>query len=249
MPSYNNETARLEAMEEWRILASVAMLSVASAADLKSRSVSDWLWVAFGIMAAALYVTDFPSNDRLPAIAASIAITSALSFAVYRAGLFGGADALALFVLSLLMPQYSGSFSLSGTPSTLFSLSVFVNALALSACQILANVARNSASFLRRQDLFAGFETETAARKAIAFMIGFRSANPAFSFPIEKNAGCGKKFDFALANAEEAEYEERRNIWVTPGIPFLLYLLAGFIVAILAGDLVGLLAHAFFGAE
>lgn len=236
-------------MEEWCILASVAMLSVASVADLKSRSVSDWLWVAFGVVATALYVTDFPSDGRLPAIAMSIATTSALSFAVYRAGLFGGADALALFTLSLLMPQYSGSFSLAGMPSILFSLSVFVNALALSACQVLVNVARNSASFLHRQDLFAGFESETATRKAVAFMIGFRSANPTFSFPMERSTDGGKKFDFALANAEAAEYEERRNVWVTPGIPFLLYLLAGFIFAILAGDLVGLLAHTFFGVD
>ena len=236
-------------MEEWRVLASVAMLLVASVADLKNRSVSDWLWVAFGVVAAALYVTDFPPADRLPAIAMSVTITSALSLAVYKAGLFGGADALAFFTLSLLMPQYSGSFSLSGMPSTLFSLSVFVNALAFSACQVLVNVARNSASFLRRQNLFAGFEAETAARKAIAFMIGFKSAKPTFSFPIEKKAAGGKKFDFTLANVETAAYEERRNVWVTPGIPFLLYLLAGFIVTILAGDLVGLLARIFFGTE
>lgn len=95
-------------MEEWRILASAAMLSAAAATDLKSRSVSDWLWIAFGALAAALYAVDFSPADRLPAFAVSMAVTSALSFAVYRAGLFRGADALALFVRSLLMPQYWG---------------------------------------------------------------------------------------------------------------------------------------------
>lgn len=232
-------------MEEWRILASIAMLSIAAVADLKSRSVSDWLWIAFGLLAAAFYAIDFPSQDRLPIIALSVAVTSAVSFAVYRAGLFGGADALALFVLSLLLPQYSGSFSLFGGQSALFSLSVFVNALALASCQVVANVARNSALYLRkRSELFAGFEAETAARKA-AFMIGFKSGNPVFSFPIESSVGTSKRFDFALRQAETAEYGSDKNIWVTPGIPFLLYLLAGLVAAVFAGDLMRLIANAF----
>lgn len=233
-------------MEEWHILASLAMLSVASAADLKSRSVSDWLWVAFAAAAAAFYVADLPEPALLPGMALSIAIAGALSFAAYRAGLFGGADALALFVLSLLMPQYSGSFSLLGSPSSLFPLAVLVNALALSACQVLANVARNSAALLRnREELFVGFEGETAARKVVAFMVGFKSANPLFSFPMEKGAGAGKRFDFAFRNAETADFETGKNVWVTPGMPFLPYLLAGFVVAILAGDPTGIVASLF----
>jgi preflagellin peptidase FlaK len=233
-------------MEEWHVLASLAMLSVASAADLKSRSVSDWLWVAFAAAAAALYVAELPAQAMLPGMALSIALTAALSFASYRAGLFGGADALTLFVLALLMPQYSGSLSLLGRPSPLFPLAVLANALALSACQVLANVARNAMAFLRNRDeLFVGFEGETAARKAVAFMVGFKSANPLFSFPMERSAGAGKKFDFAFRNAETADYETGKNVWVTPGLPFLLYLAAGFIVAVLAGDITGVISGAF----
>lgn len=88
-PNYNSKTVGREAIEEWRILASVAMLSAAAAKDLKSRSVSDWLWIAFGALAAALYAVDFSPADRLPAVAVSMAVTSALSFAVYRSWLFG----------------------------------------------------------------------------------------------------------------------------------------------------------------
>ena len=226
-------------MEEyWRLAASAAMLSIAAAWDLKSRWVSDWLWVAFGLVAAILYIADPPANLFLAML--SVAITGIVSFAVYRLGLFGGADSLALLVLALLMPSYSGL--LSGTASPLFPLAVFANALALSACQAVINVARNFVSWSQKREIFSGFEGESVARKAIAFMVGYRSANPTFSFPIEAGAGACKRFDFAVKRAEDAEYEKGKDVWVTPGLPFLLYLLAGLIVATLAGDLTGLLA-------
>ncbi|MGI0020327.1 MAG: prepilin peptidase [Nitrososphaera sp.] len=229
-------------MEEWRLAASVVMLSIAAAWDLRSRSVSDWLWVSFGLVAAVLYVADPPAN--LPLAVVSIAVTGSVSFAVYRLGLFGGADSLALFVLALLMPSYSGS--LSGTASPLFPLAVFVNALALSTCQVAVNVARNFISWSQKRELFSGFEGESGARKAVAFMVGYRSANPTFSFPIEAGAGAGKRFDFAVKRAENAEYEKGKDVWVAPGLPFLLYLLTGLVVAMLVGDLTGVLASALF---
>ena len=241
-PAYNRALAPAGSMEEWRLAASVAMLSLAAASDLRSRSVSDWLWVAFGALAAGLYVVDPPAN--LPLTVLSVVVTGAVSFAVYRLGLFGGADSLALFVLALLMPAYGGL--LSGNPSPLFPLAVFVNALALSAGQVLVNMARNLLSWSQSRDLFLGFEGETAGRKALAFMVGYRSASPSFSFPIEAGEGAQRRFDFAIKRAETAQYEKGRDIWVTPGLPFLLYLLAGLVVAMFLGDLTGLLAGALF---
>ena len=198
--------------------------------------------MSFGLVAAVLYVADPPANLFLAML--SVAITGIVSFAVYRLGLFGGADSLALFVLALLLPSYSGS--LSGSASLLFPLAVFVNALALSICQVVINVARNLVSWSQKREIFSGFEGESVARKAVAFMVGYRSANPTFSFPIEAGSGAGRRFDFAIKRAENAEYEKGKDVWVTPGLPFLLYLLAGLIVALLVGDLTGVLASVLF---
>ena len=211
--------------------------------DMRSRSVSDWLWISFGIVAAIFYLIDPPYPDTLPGIALSVAVSGILSFVIHKAGLFGGADALAIFTLALLMPQYSGQFSVQsgGSPSPMFPVSVLTNALALSTLQIVANVARNATAYFRdREALFLGFDGETTARKAAAFMIGFKSASPLFCFSIEKKVGSAKRFDFELKNAEAAVYEPGKDVWVTPSLPLLIYLLAGFIVAILAGDLAGL---------
>jgi prepilin signal peptidase PulO-like enzyme (type II secretory pathway) len=46
-----------------------------------------------------------------------------------------------------------------------------------------------------------------------------------------------REFDFGLREAETAEYELRKDVWVTSGIPYLVYFAAGFIMMILVGDL------------
>jgi prepilin signal peptidase PulO-like enzyme (type II secretory pathway) len=46
-----------------------------------------------------------------------------------------------------------------------------------------------------------------------------------------------REFDFAFRNAETADYEVKKDVWVTTGTPFLLYFFAGFIAMIFAGDI------------
>jgi preflagellin peptidase FlaK len=210
------------------------MLGTASAMDLRSRSVSDWLWMAFGAAAAAVYALDVPGQQELPMLALSLGLAGGISFAAYRAGLFGGADALGFFTLALLVPQYGGQYLVAGSQPAIFPLAVLTNALLLSCAQVAFNVARNLVA-MRRGPLFAGLEHEPAARKAVAFMIGYRAQNPRFAFPMQDAEK--KRFDFAPLRAETASYETARDVWVTPGMPFLIYMLAGFVVAVLAGGI------------
>lgn len=224
--------------EGLRILLSLAMLSLASAWDLRTRSVSDWLWIIFGAIAVVIYAVDVPTSDDLPLLFLGLGIVSGMSFAAYRTGLLGGADALGVIVLALLIPEYTGTYMQAGEPGFLFPLTVFTNALLISVFQVAINVAKNLPSL--RRGLFAGFEQESASKKAIAFLIGYRTHNPKFAFPIE-TGDLQRQFDFGFKNAETAGYESRKDVWVTPGIPFLVYLLAGLVVAILFGDLIALL--------
>lgn len=225
--------------EELRILLALSMLSLASAWDLKSRSVSDWLWIAFGAAAIALYALEPPALEDLPMLFLGLGMVAGVSFAAYKTGLFGGADALGIIVLAALLPTYSGRYIQAGELGLLFPLTVFTNALLISALQIATNIARNLPSLQR--GLFEGFEQESRSKKAVAFLIGYRAANPRFAFPIE-SGGSQRRFDFAFKNAETAEYESRRNVWVTPGIPFLVFLLAGLVVSILFGDVIAILS-------
>jgi preflagellin peptidase FlaK len=85
--------------------------------------------------------------------------------------------------------------------------------------------------------LFEELEHEPTVKKAFAVVVGHRSATSQYSFPIEKIINGRRQFDFSIKSAETTEFEQRKDVWVTSGLPFLLYLFAGFIVMTIVGDL------------
>ena len=230
-----------------RVAVGLAMFGTACYFDLKSRSVSDLLWVIFAAAAGVLYIFDFPSSwseGMLTLI--SIGLAAAVSFGIYRSGLFGGADMLAVITFAAIMPLYSVIPLVSLESATTFHpfapLIVLTNGVILSAGQVLANLARNAA---HRERLFEGLQHEPTSRKIIAVLIGHRSANPKFAFPIEKVIRGKRRFNFVLGPAETAEYETRKDVWVTSATPLLLFLTAGFVMMLVAGDILALLFRPF----
>lgn len=225
-----------------RVAIGLAMFGCACYFDLKSRSVSDLLWVMFAAVAGIVYIFDFPSswNEGMLTLM-SIALAAGVSFGIYRTGLFGGADMLAIITFSAIVPLYSVSPLVTVDTIASFHpfapLIVLTNGVIFSAVQVLANLARNAA---HRGRLFEGLQHEPASKKIIAVLIGHRSANPKYAFPIEKVVRGKRMFDFGLMPAETAEYETRKDVWVTSATPFLLFLAAGFVMMLIAGDILAL---------
>lgn len=225
-----------------RVAVALAMFGCSCYFDLRNRSVSDLLWIIFAVAAGVLYIFDFPSswNEGL-AIITSIALAAGISYGIYRSGLFGGADMLALITFSAIVPLYNFGPLVSLNASTSFHpfapLIVLTNGVIFSVVQVLANLARNAA---HREGLFEGLQHEPTSRKIIAVLIGHRSANPKYAFPIERVIRGKRRFDFGLMPAETAEYETRKDVWVTSATPFLLFLAAGFVMMLVAGDLMSL---------
>ena len=244
-----------------RILLAVGMLSTASFLDIRRREVSDLLWVVFGILALVVYVLEFANGITFDLLttAVPISIAVAISFGVYKSGLFGGADALGLVVLAATIPTFDGRLVDQILPShnvflmhSIAPLIVLSNAVILSLSQIGFNIVRNAKYVWKNPGgLFEGLEHESLSRKIIAIAIGYRtSSRPRYAFPIEQEVDGRRRFSFSPESAETAEYELRRNVWVTPGTPFLLFMLAGFIVMLVIGDLSALIfsgIRSFFG--
>ena len=234
-----------------RVSVALAMFASASYFDLRSREVSDLLWVVFAAVAGVIYIFDFPSSVGAgTTVLLSIGITSAAAYGIYRSGLFGGADMLCLITLSAILPTYSGSLlGLHGTMlHPLAPLIVLTNAVILSIAQVAFNVIRNVAYYSKTSGrLFDGLHHEPVSKKAFAIIIGHRSSNPRFAFPIERVVAGKREFDFALKNAETAEYELKKDVWVTTGTPFLLYFFAGFVAMIFSGDILVRAIRAFQG--
>jgi archaeal preflagellin peptidase FlaK len=225
-----------------RVAIALAMFGCSCYFDLRNRSVSDLLWIIFAVAAGVVYIFDFPSswNEGL-AIITSMALAAGISYGIYRSGLFGGADMLALITFSAIVPLYNFGPIVSLNASSSFHpfapLIVLTNGVIFSVVQVLANLARNA---VHREGLFEGLQHEPTSRKIIAVLIGHRSANPKYAFPIERVVRGKRKFDFGLMPAETAEYETRKDVWVTSATPFLIFLAAGFVMMLIAGDLMSL---------
>jgi archaeal preflagellin peptidase FlaK len=232
-----------------RILLAAGMLGGASFLDMRRREVNDLLWVFFGIIAVAVYALEFAYGGTFDLFTTivPILIAAAVSFGIYKSGLFGGADALALVTLAVMLPTFSGALEALQAGSAfllhpIVPLIVLSNAVIFSMSLIGFNLVSNAAYASKNPGrLFEGLEHESMGKKIVAVAVGYRTGSrQRFAFPIEQTVDGRRQFSFAPKNAETAEYESRRNVWVTAGTPMLPFMLAGLIAMLFIGDVAAL---------
>jgi len=215
--------------ESIRVLSAIIMLGIASFYDIWKREIHDVLWIGFGAFSVVLLFIDPNFSESVIAILISLIIAPFAIF-LWRTGMFGGADAFALIVLASLAPMVT----LTNNPVT--PLSTLSNGALLFVFPLLANVIRNSISILKNENIFEGFN-ETKLKKSLAMIIGYRAKKPNYGFAIEKTEGGQKKLNIAFHNAETTEFCSSKNTWITPGIPYILLITAGFIIQLIYGDI------------
>jgi archaeal preflagellin peptidase FlaK len=170
-----------------------------------------------------------------------ILIMFGLLFLLYQIDVIkGGADAKALIALSLMFPVYPivGGFPLIPIPNDLsmllfpFSLLILFNAAILSLIIPLGLLLYN----LVHRDI-----------KFPAMLLGYRTdidqAKKKFVWPMERVENNMLKFVYFPKEDEENEKILQnlaafgaRNIWVTPKIPFLLFITAGLVMSAIVGN-------------
>ncbi len=213
-----------------RILSALIMLSIATTIDIWKREINDILWIVFGAISIVLIFFEPSITNSIINIGISL-IIAPVALLIWRFGIFGGADALGLIVLAALAPQ----LSLSGNTVTPFT--TLTNAIIISITPIFLNLIRNLIAISRHKNIFEGFE-ETRLKKIFAVFLGYRDKYPKYSFAIEKIEGNRKKIDFSFHHAENTEFCDKPDTWVTPGIPYILYITVGFVVQLLFGDII-----------
>ena len=213
-----------------RILLALVMLSSATIIDIRKREISDLMWIIFGAVSVILIFFE-PDLIKAAFVVGFSLIVAPLVLILWRFGLFGGADALGLIVLSALAPM----ITLSNSAVSPFS--ILVNSALLSVSPMIIYFIRNSVLILRNEDIFHDFE-ETKSKKIFAMFLGYRSKNPKYSFSLERQVGNKKRLNIALHHSDTAEYCTTPNTWVTPGLPFMIFILGGFIIQILFGDVI-----------
>ena len=213
-----------------RIILALGMLGYASFTDVTKREISDYVWLVFGILAVVLIFFEPQFPETLSNLGISLIIVP-IAIIIWRIGLFGGADAFALIVLAALAPQITLS------QNTITPFTTFTNAVLISITPLFVNLIRNIIQLARKNDIFEGFD-ETRKKRIIAMFLGYQAKNPKYGFSIEKKVGKHRKLNLVMHHAEYAEYCNTPNTWITPGIPYMLFITAGFVIQLFYGDII-----------
>lgn len=213
-----------------RIILALGMLGYASFTDLTKREISDYVWIIFGALAAILLIFEPMLSDALINIGISL-IVAPVVLIIWRVGLFGGADAFGIIVLASLAPQITLVEGVI-TPFTILS-----NTVLISITPLFFNFFRNLIELVKKNNIFEGFD-EPTGKRIMAMFLGYRAKNPKYGFSIEKKVGKHKKLNLVLHHAEYAEFCSTPNTWITPGVPYMLFITAGFIIQLLYGDII-----------
>jgi len=194
--------------------------------------------------------------------ALSFIITSALALALFYAGAFGGADAKALICLALALPSYPTYLlkSPQNIVSPVFPIIVFTNAVLLAALAAVYAVLRNLAWKSRNEKgFFEGLEKESIGRKILTLLCGYKVKITELEtvehlYPLEDiyvtETGESRRRLLVFPKDEEREAIVERileaagegklenEVWITPGLPMLIFITAGLIVALTFGDII-----------
>jgi preflagellin peptidase FlaK len=241
-------------------IACATFLIFGSWSDLKTREVSNKVWaISLPIVAVMTATKIYLSLGLLLMYVISMAVSIAVSFAVFEIGFFGGADAKAMITLAVAFPLYPEAFQpILGYLHPFFPLIVFTNSYLLSLTSIVYVLVRNVVWKIHtKSSLFEGFEGELFLKKLLVLLSGYKVElselrKRTHLIPIEDVSEDGKiplRKMRVFVPAEEdrntvldrlEEYVSRgllpNQLWVTPGLPMLVFIAFGFAVTLVIGD-------------
>src|SRR3990167_5128600 len=203
-----------------RIILSFCFLVPIVVLDIKQRMVPFVYFPVFAALAIALWFFNPLPLWQLVAIP--------LYFLVWRVGIFGGADAFSLAILTAM----TGSITITGSEPIPFTL--FLNSLLLSISMVILNLLRNLGHYRQSGNLFAGLSNLTVKDKIIACCLGYRDKNPKHGFLMQVDG----KLDFKMRHAEREPFTKEKDVWVFTTMPFLVFILGGLLVQLFYGDLI-----------
>ncbi len=179
-------------------------------------------------------------------------------------GWIGRADSKAMMCLALALPVAPSFLApLWQPPSGLvfypFPIAILVNSFLLSIGSAVFLLARN---LIRRasagRGIFQGFEHESILRKALVLLTSYKTSfnvlqSKTYLYPAEEVSIVDSKpvrqFHLVASAAEERNkllnglesYKEQGlfsdGVWVTPGLPHMVFLTASLLVTVIIGDL------------
>lgn len=207
----------------------------------------------------------------------SFALTAGIALLLFYSGGFGGADSKALICIALALPfstekLFMPIFASGVSPlaQNIFPLTIFSNSVLFAAASGLYMLLRNLVQRVSTgKKLFEGsLSTESIVKKLLVLITGYKISVAKLKekwhvYPMEDLDDDGEtplKRRLVVVPRDEGRNEivERlseavdagkidNSVWATPGLPMLIFVTVGLIVALLFGDLVWLLVNFILG--
>lgn len=253
-------------LELARVFTCLVFLLIASLYDIKSREVPDTLWIIFAPIGSVLtFFSILLSGKNIWAFLIWIVVIAVIfifSVAFFYLGLFGGADAKALICLAAAMPLQPNL-----SPARFFDkyaiqlfmpppISTLNNSVLFAALLTIPFLIRNSIDYMKSKRIFEGLEHEKSFKKALALLTGYRVDVSKLrlgrhyyllmeEFVRHEDGSLSRKLKlFSRLPADEEWPKEivprdfHGKIWVTPGLPFMVFITIGFLTTIFIGDII-----------
>jgi len=247
------------------ILVSLLCLAVGVVYDVKTREVTDKLWLVYGALGLTLtIIRTFVDASLILPIILSIGLSTLLALGLAQFALFGGADAKALICLALTTPLTpTFAHPMFGYAYPFLPILVMLTAFVYSGSVVMWILGKNLSRYIHTGELgFSGaLAEESCWKKAFAVMSGYPVSllelkasihlYPMEGFTQEGN-GVKRRFIFSLNIAERAESIskldalarehfsevdfEKLKLWATPGLPMLLFIFISFLSSLIVGD-------------
>jgi len=243
-------------------------LLYASWSDYKTREVSNNVWLLFAPPALALTLIElFSYGETLSVLSYGMCfgLTAAFAVILFYFGGFGGADAKALMCLALALPFYPSNLltfleRVSPISEIFFPVTVFSNSVLLAAAAAVYMFLRNVAWHLMTGNrLFEGYENASLGRKVLVLITGYKVSIAKLRekwhiYLLEDIEECNE--NTLKRRLVVIPRDENRNVmveklakavetgkisdavWATPGLPMLIFITAGLVLALLFGDIV-----------
>lgn len=242
-------------IELLKVLACMPFLLYACYADIKTRRVANEVWVVmFGV--GFVFIMYDLITLGLPYLIRNI-LTFAFIFAfvyiLFQLGAFGGADAKVLMVISLIIPTFP-DIVINGTqlpingvpPLGVFAFSVFGNSVILTVIVpiglFIYNLLHNPLKENLKRPLYMliGYRTPVSSLEQghIRMIESYNETKEGVSFGFTRSGTELTTNVIAELKAYLRNGKINDSVWVTPGLPFMIPITAGFITAVVFGDLI-----------
>ena len=232
----------MSAIDLLKFILVLGFLVYACKLDVESRIVPNRVWKYMLIITLPIVIFQIVT-EPLPQLFYMLAgiqvlIVISLAYLLYYIGAYGGADAKALMCLSVIFPFYP---TFNGFPILNFGLGSF--AFSTLANSVIAAPALLVGMFIRNLVVEGVGDLKG---NLLYYLTGYKAkvdSLPKFHNLLEYVDEDGKLIRVKRAVEPNEELIERlrrekiETVWVTPALPFLVFITAGYVAAFFLGDL------------